>query len=344
MLIWSPVLMPDCPRVLDRRLRAEGWGESVKLSADLVGLVTPTDLNPLAGRPAHLRDVRAGKRCGRRRCARWRKARAVSATSTPCSWAMSRWRWRCWARGWARRSCGRGSGARSSSACWPGPAAADQRPLPVQPGQPAARRRHLPAALRPAALHPFHQRQPRAESQQRDPDAGAGGAGGVWRGVAVGERISESANQRISECKRAITHASRVTHHVSTSPLVYLSTCLLAVLILVEHLAVPLPTTDAAIPAVYQQIAAGAGRVRDHAVAAGLAQQLRRAGQRADASSNTSRPPTASRCIGGNISRAPAFKMDYFARIPLFQALTDLEMYGSSRPRPMRPRASRRAT
>jgi hypothetical protein len=31
--------------------------------------------------------------------------------------------------------------------------------------------------------------------------------------------------------------------------------------------------------------------------------------------------------IGGNISRAPAFKMEYFARIPLFKALTDLEMY-----------------
>ena len=31
--------------------------------------------------------------------------------------------------------------------------------------------------------------------------------------------------------------------------------------------------------------------------------------------------------IGGNISRAPAYKMDYFARIPLFRALTDLEMY-----------------
>ena len=31
--------------------------------------------------------------------------------------------------------------------------------------------------------------------------------------------------------------------------------------------------------------------------------------------------------IGGNISRAPADKMDYFARIPLFKALTDLEMY-----------------
>ena len=31
--------------------------------------------------------------------------------------------------------------------------------------------------------------------------------------------------------------------------------------------------------------------------------------------------------LGGNISRAPAYKMDYFARIPLFRALTDLEMY-----------------
>jgi hypothetical protein len=31
--------------------------------------------------------------------------------------------------------------------------------------------------------------------------------------------------------------------------------------------------------------------------------------------------------IGGNISRAPEFKMEYFSRIPLFKAITGLEMY-----------------
>ncbi len=36
--------------------------------------------------------------------------------------------------------------------------------------------------------------------------------------------------------------------------------------------------------------------------------------------------------IGGNTSRAPAFKMAYFARIPLFRALTDTEMYRAPLP------------
>ena len=91
-------------------------------------------------------------------------------------------------------------------------------------------------------------------------------------------RIGESTNRRIKESAK---DATRNTHHASriTPSLVYLSTCLLALLILAEHLAVPLPTTDATIPQVYRQIAERAGRVRDHAVAAGLAQQLRRAGQ-----------------------------------------------------------------
>jgi hypothetical protein len=31
--------------------------------------------------------------------------------------------------------------------------------------------------------------------------------------------------------------------------------------------------------------------------------------------------------LGGNISRSPNIKMDYFRRIPLFQALTELEIY-----------------
>jgi hypothetical protein len=29
--------------------------------------------------------------------------------------------------------------------------------------------------------------------------------------------------------------------------------------------------------------------------------------------------------LGGNISRAPAFKLEYFQRIPYFQALTEIE-------------------
>ena len=59
-LIWAPVLVPIA-RNSDRRLALTGWGESVKLSADAVGLVTPTELNPMA-RPARLfRDAGAAQ-------------------------------------------------------------------------------------------------------------------------------------------------------------------------------------------------------------------------------------------------------------------------------------------
>ena len=50
-LIWAPVLVPIAREFLTGDYALTGWGESVKLSADAVGLVTPTDLNPIA-RPA----------------------------------------------------------------------------------------------------------------------------------------------------------------------------------------------------------------------------------------------------------------------------------------------------
>ena len=47
-LIWVPVLVPIAREFLTGDYALTGWGESVKLSADAVGLVTPTDLNPIA--------------------------------------------------------------------------------------------------------------------------------------------------------------------------------------------------------------------------------------------------------------------------------------------------------
>jgi hypothetical protein len=47
LLVWSPVLIPIAREFIGGDYSLTGWGESVKLSADLAGLVTPTDLNPL---------------------------------------------------------------------------------------------------------------------------------------------------------------------------------------------------------------------------------------------------------------------------------------------------------
>ncbi len=49
VLVWSPVLVPVAREFTRGSYALEGWGESVKLSADAVGLVTPTALNPIFG-------------------------------------------------------------------------------------------------------------------------------------------------------------------------------------------------------------------------------------------------------------------------------------------------------
>jgi hypothetical protein len=94
--------------------------------------------------------------------------------------------------------------------------------------------------------------------------------------------------------------------------------------ILFEHLALPFPLSDARIPAVYDQIAAEPGDFsmlqlplgwRNSFGVFGPEKTLLQYYQTAHG-----KP-----MLGGNISRAPAFKLEYFQRIPYFQALTEIE-------------------
>ncbi len=94
--------------------------------------------------------------------------------------------------------------------------------------------------------------------------------------------------------------------------------------ILFEHLALPFPLSDARIPAVYDQIAAEPGDFsvlqlplgwRNSFGVFGPEQTLLQYYQSAHG-----KP-----MLGGNISRAPAFKMEYFQRIPYFQALAEIQ-------------------
>jgi hypothetical protein len=94
--------------------------------------------------------------------------------------------------------------------------------------------------------------------------------------------------------------------------------------ILFEHLALPFPLSDARVPAVYDQIAAEPGDFsvlqlplgwRNSFGVFGPEKTLLQYYQTAHG-----KP-----MLGGNISRAPAFKLEYFQRIPYFQALTEIE-------------------
>ncbi|MFN8443838.1 MAG: interleukin-like EMT inducer domain-containing protein [Caldilineaceae bacterium] len=98
----------------------------------------------------------------------------------------------------------------------------------------------------------------------------------------------------------------------------------LAFFLLFEHLALPLPLSDARIPALYQQIADDPRPVsvlqlplgwRDSFEVLGPEETLLQYYQSAHGKA----------MLGGNTSRAPAFKLDYFRRLPFFQALTQIE-------------------
>jgi len=61
-LLWSPAMIPILRAFTQGDFDLTGWGESLKLSADLIGWFTPTDLHPLWGHDwvRRLRQVQEG--------------------------------------------------------------------------------------------------------------------------------------------------------------------------------------------------------------------------------------------------------------------------------------------
>jgi hypothetical protein len=110
----------------------------------------------------------------------------------------------------------------------------------------------------------------------------------------------------------------------TNAALAYAAAGVLAVALVFEHLAVPLPLSDFRIPSVYGQIAADPRPVSVLQVPLGWRNSFGVFGPEQTLlqyyQSAHGKP-----MLGGNISRAPDFKMDYFRRIPFFQALTEIE-------------------
>ena len=99
---------------------------------------------------------------------------------------------------------------------------------------------------------------------------------------------------------------------------------LLAAAVIFEHMALPLPLSDARVPAVYDQIAATPGEFSILQVPLGWRNSF---GVFGPEQTQLQYYQTAhgKPMLGGNISRAPEFKLEYFERIPYFQALTEIE-------------------
>ncbi len=314
-VLWSPALVPIAREFLRGDYALEGWGESLKLSADVVGLVTPTDLNPLFG---------SAEAQGLSPSARWQtalraveegKSRFGDVNTVFLGWvtlglaALGGWLGRRRLRGWVWSAIVFGVLVLG--------------PLLQVNGRYRFSLDHLlpegvTLPLPFAILHfiPFvnANRAPNRNSVILMLALAVLAGCGVWWLLS---RIS---------APRAAGQPSRVN-----APLALTAACLLAALVLLEHLAVPLPTTDARAPEVYEQIAAEPGQFAIMQLPLGWRNSFGALGSE-QTQLQYFQTVHGKPMIGGNISRAPDFKMDYFARIPLFRALTDLEMYQAPSP------------
>ncbi len=315
-LLSAPLLIPTVLEGLDADYAVEGWGMSDQLSADLVGLVTPTDLHPLWGGDweATLRAVQTGE-------SRFRDVNTVflgyATLALAVLGAIVAGRR---GRPWLAIALIAFVLALGPLLQINGQSLYDLDGLQVTVPLPYILLHYIPFVQGFRAPNRFSLVLLQAM-------AVLAGYGAAWLLVKVAGAQRERTRARSGDRpEQEKTHAARRPHHASRRPLAIALAILLAAAILFEHLAAPMPLTDARVPAPYSELA--------RAPAGGALLQLPmgwRNGFGVFGAEDTrvewyqtvhGRP-----ILSGNTSRNPAFKFEYFERLPLLQAITGIEMY-----------------
>jgi hypothetical protein len=279
----------------------EGWGEGLKLSADLLSFVTPTALHPLWGA-----DWRQALRAVEEGTARFSDVNTVFVGWSVLALALigaavagrrgRAWRWTALLfallclgpllqiNGRYEFSLDHLLGDRGVT--WPLPFSLLHY-IPFVKANRAPNRNSVILMLGLATL---------------------AGYAAAW--------IVTSTSSVIRRLPSAFRHSSFVIRHSFLF--------LLIGAILLEHASFPLPLTDARAPAIYSQIAAEPGDFALLQLPLGWRNSFGVFGaERTQV--QLYQTVHGKPILGGNISRAPDFKMDYFRRLPLFQALTETE-------------------
>jgi hypothetical protein len=310
-LLSAPLLIPTVREGLDADYAVEGWGMSDQLSADLVGLVTPTDLHPLWGDDweATLRAVQTGE-------SRFRDVNTVFVGYVTLALALlgaivagRR------ARAWLAIALIAFVLALGPLLQINGQSLYDLDGLSVTVPLPYILLHYIPFVQGFRAPNRFSLVLLQAM-------AVLAGYGAAWLLVK-----SAGARQlRTDRPEQAETHAPRSPLPAPRSMLAITLAVLLAAAVLFEHLAVPMPLTDARVPAPYRELA----REPEGGAVLQLPMGWRN-GFGVFGAEDTrvewyqtvhGRP-----ILSGNTSRNPAFKFEYFERLPLLQAITGIEMY-----------------
>ena len=297
VVLWSPVLVAILRAFLAGGFDLAGWGHGARLSADLVGWFTPTALHPLFGAedwPAHLRAVVEGKTL-------FQDINTVflgyGILLLAVVGALSAWkRVRVWVLGaviFAIFTLGPLLQIKGRF-LFPLDNLLREQGIPQDVTFP------LPFAL----LHyiPFLKanRVPNRFSIILC----------LALAVLVGFGVL-ALLRKLPKSRRGLTLAVGA---------------LLLIVVLFDQLAVPLPLTDARIPAPYRAIAAEEDDFAVMTIPFGWRDSF---GTKGSERTQVQYYQTLhhKRFLTGNTSRAPAFKFDYFLRIPLFRALTLVELY-----------------
>jgi len=298
-ILWSPVLIPIAREFGSGQYALEGWGEAQKLSADLRGFVTPTALNPLTGQDwvGELRAVEEGG-------ARFADINTVFLGFTTVVLALiGAWAARHRARLWSWTVVVFGLFSLGPLLQIAGRHEFDLDGIRATFPMPFALLHYIPVVQA--------NRAPNRNSVLLMLGLAVLAGLGVYRVLAWVRSHMPSRWLRESRW--------------STVAVVGLGV-LLAGGVIVEHLSVPAPLTDATVPEVYDQIAAEAGEFSVIQLPLGWRTSFGPIG-----SERTQiqyyQTVHGKPIIGGNIARAPDFKMEYFGRIPLFQAIADIELY-----------------
>ena len=295
-VIWSPVLIPILVQFLTDDFALQGWGEAIPLSVDLLGFFKPTVLHPLWGGDLVAELRRVQERALEQGVTGLRDVNTVFLGWTTAALALLGFiRYRRQVRIWAWTALIFGLFSLGPFLQINGRYRFDLDGVEATFPLPFALLHYLPIIKA--------NRAPNRNSVL------------LMLGLAVLVGYALAWLLQTRRGQEAVALARR--------PQTWLAGLLLSLLLL-EHLALPAPLSDARVPAVYDQIAADPRPVsvmhlplgwRDSFGVFGPEQTLLQYYQHIHG-----KP-----MIGGNVSRAPDFKMAYFERIPLFAVLDDIQ-------------------
>ena len=292
-LIWSPVLVPILVQFLTDDFSLKGWGEAIPLSVDLLGFFTPTVLHPLWGgdvvselRRVQLRALELG-------VTGFRDVNTVFVGWVTAGLALlAALRFRRRIRIWGWTALVFGLFALGPFLQINGRYRFDLDGVEATFPLPYALLHYIPII-----------------KANRAPNRNS-----VLLMLAVAVLVGYALAWLLQQ---------RRVRALIARPQAWLAVLLCAAL-LFEHLALPAPLSDARVPAVYAQIAADPAPVSVMHLPLGWRNSFGVFGPEKTLLQyyqTTHGKPM----LGGNISRAPDFKMDYFRRVALFQVLEDIQ-------------------